>query len=236
MRRIGVVGGGRFGKTLASSLASAGIEVVLIDDHRETVEEVASSLAKAVIGDATQTDALLEAGMGDCDTVVVTISENVEASILATMALKEIKVPHVVARAFSEIHGRVLTKIGADRVVNPARDMALRLAKSLAVASLRDYIEVAEGISILEVNAAPEWHGRTLAETGMRNQYGVMVLAINRRRGDSGKVKTVTAPAGDDRILEGDTLIVFGPDDKLRNFEKRALPTSGSEPAATSEA
>ena len=223
MRRIGIIGGGRFGTALAKGLSSQGIEVILLDEQRQTVEMLAPCVAKAVIGDATRVELLIEAGMRECDAAVVTISENMEGSILATMALKELRVPYVVARAFSEMHGRVLEKVGADRVVYPARDMALRLAKSLVASSVHDYVEVAEGISVLEVTAPRSWHGKSLAETGIRNRYGVMVLAINRWNGDKANRQTVIAPSGGDVIREGDTLVVFGPDPKLQAFEQNAL-------------
>lgn len=220
-RRIGIIGVGRFGKALALDLASHGIEVILLDEKRPQIELLAPSVAKAVIGDATRTDVLVEAGMCGCDAVVVTISENMEASIMATMALKELGISYVVARAFSELHGRVLEKIGADKVVYPARDMALRLAKSLAVASVHDYVEVSEGISVLETKAAPAWHGKSIMESGIRNRFGVMVLAINRAAGDDGsKRKKLIAPTGDDIIQRGDSLVVFGTDEKLQEFEK----------------
>ncbi|MBN1554464.1 MAG: TrkA family potassium uptake protein, partial [Phycisphaerae bacterium] len=146
--------------------------------------------------------------------------------VLTTMALKEIDIPYVVARAFSERHGRVLEKVGADRVVYPARDMALRLAKSLMASSVYDYVEVAEGISVLEVRAPAHWHGKSLAGTGIRSQFGVMVLAINRHNGDKSTRQSIIAPSGDDVIQDGDTLVVFGPDAKLQAFEKNALTTS----------
>ena len=223
MRRIGVIGGGRFGQALAQSLATERIDVVLLDERRSAVESLAPSVAKAAIGDATDMDVLVEAGFKECDAVVVTISEKMEASILCTMALKEIQVPYVVARALSETHGRVLEKIGADRIVYPARDIAFRLAKSLIASSVYDYVEVAEGISVLEVKAPENWHGKTLVETEIRNRFGVMVLAINRRKEGKAARTSVIAPSGDDLIYEGDMLIVFGPDTKLQAFEKKAL-------------
>ncbi|MDT8390852.1 MAG: TrkA family potassium uptake protein [Lentisphaeria bacterium] len=224
MRRIGIIGGGRFGTALAESLTSQGIEVVLLDEKRQAVELLAPTVAKAIIGDATSVEALVEAGMKDCDAVVVTISENMEASILATMALKEIGIPYVVARAFSEMHGRVLEKVGADRIVYPARDMALRLAKSLVASSVHDYVEVAEGISVLEVPAPKHWYGKSLIETGIRTRFGVMVLAIKRWNGENNDRKSLIAPAGDDTIKERDTLVVFGADTKLQTFEKDIIP------------
>lgn len=223
MRRIGIIGVGRFGKALALHLAGQGIEVVLLDERREPVEALAPSVAKALIGDATRKEVLVEAGMHECDAVVVTISENMEGSILTTMGLKEIGVPCVVARAFSEMHGRVLERVGADRIVYPARDMALRLGKSLVASSVHDYVEVAEGISVLEVKAIPAWHGKSLAETEIRNRFGVMVLAINRWNGGSGERQPVIAPSGDDLVAEGDTLVVFGSDANLQLFERNAL-------------
>ncbi len=176
-----------------------------------------------MIGDATRQGILEQAGISECDTAVVTISENMEASILVTMALKELKVPYVVARALSETHGKVLLKVGADKVVYPARDIALRLARTLAVSSVHDYVEVAEGISVLEIEVPERWYGKNIVDTAIRSSFGVMVLAINRNRKENDGSKTVIAPSGDDVIFPGDRLLVFGTDAKLKAFEEGTM-------------
>ena len=101
--------------------------------------------------------------------------------------------------------------------------MALRLGKSLVASSVHDYVEVAEGISVLEVKATRDWHGKSLVETGIGNRFGFMVLAINRWNGSGAGRLAVIAPSGDDVIREGDTLVVFGPDAKLQAFERNAF-------------
>lgn len=216
MKRIGIIGAGRFGSTLAENLVERGAEVILLDRDKEVIQRLSAvPLMRAIQGDATNEKALTEAGFKDCRATVVAISENMEASIMATVMLKEMNVPMIVAKAGSDIHGKVLERIGADTVVYPEKDRARRLARSLLASSALDIFEVADGVSIAEMKVSDELAGKTLGEAGIRRQYGVTVLVIRRAPDAHGKQKNLVGPTAEDRIEKGDTLIVFGADKQV---------------------
>lgn len=219
MQRVGIIGGGRFGSALASCLVQRGVEVVMLDRDRGIVQRMMSVVSRAVEGDATELQTLIEAGFERCDTAVVAIGTDLEGSILATMNLKELKIRQVVAKAATELHGSVLQRLGADRVIYPDRDMAIRLARSIAAPSILDYIELSGGASIVEMKAPPELVGKTLGEAKIRNIYGVHVLAL-RHKGVDRAEETTIAPSGSDTINEGDTLVLFGPDERIRTMSQ----------------
>ena len=214
MKRIGIIGAGRFGMALAESLANAGAEVVLIDRNRPAMQ-MAGEFATALQGDATQPHVLEEAGFGECDVVVVAIGSNMEASVMATANCKELGVPKVVAKATSELHGKILRRIGADSVIYPDRDSAHRLAMSIANHNVIDFFEVSEGYSIAEIATPEDIRGKTLAEADLRKRTGVTVLCIRRPAADAKKPRKVIVPQADDVLNADDRLIVFGETRKL---------------------
>jgi trk system potassium uptake protein TrkA len=221
MRRIGIIGGGRFGSTLALSLAQQGVDVLLMDRDREIVQRLSEGVGKAAQGDAADAAALAAAGFADCDIVVVCMGSNLEASILATMALKDLRVPRVVAKASSDTAGKVLERVGADQIVYPERDHAVRLARVLGARTVLDYVGVSNGSAIIEMEAPERFIGKPLSETRIRSVYGLTVLEIQKTRSlmNEGPQKVV-APSGDDVIISGDILVLFGPEEALRRFEK----------------
>lgn len=215
MKRIGIIGAGRFGQSLAESLAEKGAEVLLIDENRETIQELSEYVTKAVQGDATNPRALTDAGFQDCDTVVVAIGSNIEGSIMATVNCKELGIPTVVAKAVSDMHGKVLKRVGADIVVYPNKDRATRLARSLLARNPIDLFEIADGISVAEI-AAPEFIiDKTLAEASVRQKYGVTVLAIRRLAEDPRLPRQLIIADGGEKIQREDRLLVFGADKKI---------------------
>ena len=214
MKRIGIIGAGRFGMSLAESLANAGTEVLLIDRNRPAMQN-ASEFATALQGDATQQHVLDEAGFAECDVVIVAIGSNMEASIMATANCKELGVPNVVAKATSELHGKILRKIGADSVVYPDRDSAHRLARAIANHAVVDFLEVSEGYSIAEIDVPDGVRGLTLAEADLRKKSGVTVLCIRRVDEDPKKPRKIVIPQASDTLEPGDRLIVFGETRKL---------------------
>ncbi len=214
MKRIGIVGAGRFGMALAESLANAGTEVLLIDRNRPAMQN-ASEFATALQGDATQPHVLEEAGFGECDLVVVAIGSNIEASMMVTANCKELGVPNVVAKATSELHGKILRRIGADTVVYPDRDSAHRLARAIANHDVIDFLEISDGYSIAEIDVPEARRGKTLAEANFRSATGMTVLCIRRAAADPMKPRTVVIPQADSVLQPDDKLIVFGETRKL---------------------
>ena len=175
----------------------------------------ASEFVTALQGDATQPRVLEEAGFGECDVVVVAIGSNVEASVMATANCKEMGVPRVVAKATSELHGKILRRIGANSVVYPDRDCAHRLARAIANHDLVDFLEVSEGYSIAEIGVPDGVCGKSLAEADLRRRTGVTVLCIRRAGEDPSRPRRAIFPQAGDVIEQGDRLIVFGETKKL---------------------
>ena len=202
--------------SLAESLSNAGTEVLLMDRNRPAMQN-ASEFATALQGDATQPHVLEEAGVGECDLVVVAIGSNIEASMMATANCKELGLPNVVAKATSELHGKILRKIGADSVIYPDRDSAHRLARSIANHEVIDFLEVSEGYSIAEIDVPDGVRGKTLAESDFRNATGVTVLCIRRADEDIAKPRKVIIPQASDTLQSDDKLIVFG---ETKNLDK----------------
>lgn len=221
MRRVGVIGGGRFGTTLAMELTQIGVEVLFMDRDRESVQRLSERVAKAVQGDASDPQALEEAGFASCDIVIVAVGSNVEASIMATMALKDLQVPRIVAKASSETHGKVLDRIGAHQIVNPERDRAIRLARTLTAKSILEYFQVDTASGIIEVEAPDEFIDKSVAVTGIRSQYGLAVLGIRRAPDANGVRENLCVPSGAEIIRRGDVLVLFGPEEHLRAMEKK---------------
>ena len=193
---------------------------MVIDRSRDIIDHMAGVVAKAMEGDATEEGTLDAAGFRDCDIAVVAVGSDMESSVLATLMLKEMKIPCIIAKAASDIHGKVLQKVGADRVVYPDRDVAARLARSLVSPSVLDYVEVAEGISVLEIAAPLEFVGKSLGELQIRKNYGVTVLVLRRAQPTEGKQETIVSPDADDTVELGDTIVIFGLDEKLRRLEQ----------------
>lgn len=210
-RQFAVLGLGRFGSSVARTLHELGHEVLAIDKDEERIQEMADFVTHAAQCDATDEAALQSLGIRNVDVGVVAIGE-LQASILATLALKEAQVPEVVAKATSRIHGEVLRRVGADRVVFPERDMGVRLAHSLVAANLIDYIELSPGFNVAEFLAPPEWQGKNLQELDLRRRFNVHIVAIK------GENRVTTLPSGEDRVHEGDFVIALGPAEVLERL------------------
>ncbi|NLF22158.1 MAG: TrkA family potassium uptake protein [Lentisphaerae bacterium] len=215
MKRIGIIGSGRFGEALIDSLSEKGAEMLLIDQSPERIQFLADLVTKAVQGDATNARTLKEAGFDTCDVVVICIGNNMEGSIMAAVNCKDLGVPTVVAKAVSDLHGKVLKRVGADIVVYPDRDRAQRLARSLLSRSPIDLFEITDGVSVAEVIPPDDLVGRTLIEGNVRQKFGVTVLAIRRAAEDPRLPRKVIITTGSEKILKDDRLLVFGSDIRI---------------------
>jgi trk system potassium uptake protein TrkA len=211
-RTFGVIGLGRFGYHVARTLAQGGAEVIACDVDEEKVREVSEYVSLAYVLDATDAKALKESGIANVDTAVVSIGENIEASILIVVQLKELGVKEVVAKAITPLHGRVLEKLGVDRVVYPEKEMAIRVAHSLLAGEFIEEIPIGEKHSLFELKAFDFMLGKTLRELDVRRRFGVSVLAI--KRGEN----LIVNPMGDEKILPGDILVVLGTTEQLSSM------------------
>ena len=210
MKRIGIIGAGRFGLSLAEALSEAGIEVLLVERNGSLVQNASNIVTYAVQGDATNSRVLEEAGVRECDAVVVAIGSNIEASMLATANCREMGVKNVIAKATSEMHGKILEKLGADQIVYPDRESAHRLARHITNHGAFDLLELSEGVSLAEINVPESCRNKTLAEADLRKKTGVTVLCIRRLDKKPRNPRIVVIPGPNDLILPDDKLIVFG--------------------------
>ena len=208
-RTFGVIGLGRFGYHVARTLAQGGAEVIACDVDEEKVREISEYVSLAYVLDATDAKALKESGIANVDTAVVSIGENIEASILIVVQLKELGVKEIVAKAVNPLHGKVLEKLGVDRVVYPEKEMAIRVAHSLLAGEFIEEIPIGEKHSLFELKAFDFMLGKTLRELDVRRRFGVSVLAI--KRGEN----LIVNPMGDEKILPGDILVVLGTTEQL---------------------
>lgn len=210
MRRVGIIGAGRFGMALAQSLVESGTEVLLLERDSGLVQAALDVVAESVQGDATVERTLEEAGFGECDVAVVAIGSNIEASTLALANCKELGIPQVYAKASSELHGKILLKLGADQVIYPDRDSAHRLAHTVMSGGAFDLLEISEGCSIAEIDVPESCAGKTLAQADLRKKTGVTVLCIRRLDENPKKPRQILIPGPNDTIRTEDKLIVFG--------------------------
>lgn len=219
IKRIGIIGSGRFGEALVQALAAQGAEVVLMDTDRRKIQELSEYVTKAYEGDASNIHALEEAGFAACDTVVVAIGENIEGSIMATVNCKDLGIRTVVAKAATDVHGRVLRRVGADVVIFPNRDRAQRLARSLLSTSQVDLFEIADGLCAAEIQAPDGLTDKTLAEADVRKAYDITVLAIRRLDDvDPAAPRQLLIPSADTPIRSDDHLLVCGTAEKIDAF------------------
>ncbi|MGI5869134.1 MAG: potassium channel family protein [Kiritimatiellia bacterium] len=219
-KKIGIIGGGRFGMTLAQSLAEKAVDVTLVDNDWNVVESLAKTTIRAVHGDGSLPATLREAGFIDCDMAVVAISSSLECSTLATINCKDLGIRRVIAKAASDLHGRVLSKIGADIVVYPDRDRAFRLAKHIIANAPIDIFEIAEGYSVGETSVPKSLVGKTVIEGNVRQTHGVTVLAIRRVKDDDTSQRKTIIIEGHEKLLEDDILVVFGSDASLEKLSR----------------
>ena len=210
MKRIGIIGAGRFGLSLAEALSDAGVEVLLFERNGTLVQNASSIVTYAVQGDATNARSLEEAGFKECDVAVVAIGSNMEASMLATANCREIGVRNVIAKATSEMHGKILEKLGADQIVYPDRESAHRLARHINNHGAFDLLELSEGVSLAEINVPESCRDKTLAQADLRKKTGVTVLCIRRLDENPRHPRAVIIPGPNDRVQADDKLIVFG--------------------------
>lgn len=213
-KQIAVLGLGRFGASVARTLVEQGHEVLGIDADADLVDQFSDELTHAMVADCTDEAALRSLGLRNMDAAVIAIGHDVQASILATVLLKEMGVPLVVAKAFSDLHGRTLAKVGADKVVYPERDMGARVAHSLLTGAVTDYIELSPEFTIMEMAAPQRIVGKSLRELNLRARFGLNIMAI--KKGE----QINAAPLATDLVEAGDVLVLLGSNDSVARLER----------------
>jgi trk system potassium uptake protein TrkA len=206
-----VIGAGRFGAAVATTLYNLGHEVVVIDRDEDAVETIMNQVTHAAIVDATDEDALRKLGAGNFDAVVVAIGENLEANILATVAAKSVGARHVVSKVASGLAARVLARVGADEVIRPEHDMGIRVAKQLATPSILDAFNLGTEHGVIEIEVRPSLSG-SLEGLRLRNRFGVQVIAVNR----GGKLEI--GPPATYELKPGDKVVLIGSNEAVERI------------------
>ncbi len=209
-----VLGLGRFGASVAKNLGEMGYDVLAMDSSEALVEEISPFVTQAVQGDVTDEAALEAVGVRNFDVAIVSIGANVRDSILVCVLLKEQGVPYILAKATDELHGKVLTKIGVDRVVYPEREMGLRIAKSLVSSNVMELMELSSDAQIVEITLPEAWRDRTIGSLDVRNRYGVSILAVHRA------AEFIVSPGAATTLLSGDTILILGKPEAVNSLSE----------------
>lgn len=175
-----VFGLGRYGRAVAKELVESGAEVLAIDIHDDIVNDVSSEIPLCKCADITEPEVVKQLGISNIDVVIIATASNLEASVMATMLCKEAGVKTVIAKCSDEMHQKILSRVGADKVVFPEKESGVRLAKNLLSSGFVDIIELSKDVSMIELNVKPEWVGKTLVELNLRKKYSINVVAIKR--------------------------------------------------------
>jgi trk system potassium uptake protein TrkA len=202
---------------VALTLAEEGCQVLCIDSDPERVAATKGFTTHSVQADVTDEESLRAIGMREIDVAIVSLGQNMEAAVMVILLLKELGVKEIIAKAVTPLHGRILQKIGADRLVFPERDMGRRVAESLVSPNILEHLEVSKGCSVVELVAPGIFAGRSIRDLAVRSRYGVTIVAI-RKKGERGE-RTVMNPGPEEVIDKGDILVIIGHDPNLNKLK-----------------
>ena len=225
-RQVMVIGLGRFGTSLVKSLSLLGYEVLAVDIDQRRTEAVASEVTHATQADATSEEALKDLDAGSFDVAIVAIGSVIESSVLSTILLKNFEIPYIIARANNELHGKILTRIGADTVVYPELDAGTRLAHLVRARNVVEYISVARNFGISKITIPQYFSGHKLSEIGFTQNSDKGITLILLQRGDD----IILNPKMSEVLRQEEVLIVAGQDDDLDQLLLKASEKYGEKP------
>lgn len=216
-KQFAIIGLGRFGGSVCKELFRMGHEVLAIDNNEDRVQNYSNYSTHSVVANGTDESTLQSLGIRNFEHVIVAIGDNIQASILCTLLLKELNVKQVWVKAQSHYHHKVLEKIGADRIIHPEHDMGIRIAHYLVSEKVIDYIELSSEFSIFELKATPRVIGKTIVDLELRARFGCTIIGI--KRGE----EVIISPLPDQVVNENDILIIVGHNNNLKKFEEEGL-------------
>lgn len=213
MKNFVVIGLGRFGLCVAKQLTRLGHDVLAVDKDGAVISEIADHVSRAVIGDATDFSVVESLGVNSFDAAIVGAGDNLEASVMTTALLKENGAPYIVAKAKNEMHGKILKKVGADRIVYPEEEIGDRVARQLSNTGIVDMLDLSDDCSVAEITVPEKWTGKSIRDINVRAKHGVNIIAV--RTGE-----TLNVQFSPDLILEKEHILVLIGDnqaiDKIR--------------------
>lgn len=209
-----VFGLGRFGTSVAITLAESGCEVLVVDDNEDKINEIAPFVTHAVRAHITDGDTLKTLGIKNFDGAVVAIGEDLEASVMTTILVKELGIPYILAKAQSDIQAKILKKVGADMVVFPEKETGVRIANNLIMGNFFDAVELSSTFSLIECDPLKDWIGKSLKELNLRARYKVNVIAIKRYD------EINVTPDANEPIEADDVMIFIGQNEYLNNLQE----------------
>lgn len=216
MKRFVIVGLGNFGFTVAKSLSENGHDVIAMDLDGALVDRLAAFVSQAAVGDATDVETLQRIGATEADAAIVSTGDEIASSILATMALQDLRVRDIFVKVVSKDHARVMKRLGVTDVVFPERDTAIALATRVSGSALLNYVRLGAGFSLQEMGVPASWHGKTIRELNLRQRYDISIVALHDVLTD----KMTATPNPDYVLKDSDTLIVAGHDAALKRAAK----------------
>ena len=227
MKQFAVIGLGKFGIKVALTLSEKGGQVLVVDEDIRKVEEIKDLVSQAVCLDSTDEDAMRAAGLEDVDAAIVGAGDNLEHSILTTAILKKLGVPHIVARASSDLHAQILERVGATRIINVEEQMGVQVARGIIAPAIQEQFALATGHSLAEVVPRPELIGQSIGKINFRQTYGVNIIAIQKRvpmvtpeGANAFRTEINDLPKPTDVIEEDDVLVVVGSDESIERLAR----------------
>ena len=215
MKRVVVIGLGIFGFNLGKDLFEAGLEVIAVDKNKDLVQKIRDFSTKAVVADATEKEVLEAIGIEENDVIIVSFGEDLAASTILTLHLKEMNVRTIIVKAPNEDHKRILEKVGATEVVIPEREMAAKIARSLISPNVMDYLPLTREYTICEIAPPASFVGKSIAEIQLRKKYNIGLLASRDVLTD----QITMIPGGDFVVKDSDILVVIGKEKDIQNLK-----------------
>lgn len=210
-----VFGLGRFGSSVAKQLEANGCTVLAVDNNAKKINAISDYVTHSACLDITNEEAMSELGLSNFDGCVVSIGHNLEAAIFAVIAAKEHGIKKVICKAYDQMQGKILTKVGADEIIYPEREMGRHLANNLAFENMLDTVELTSDYSIADVPVLKEWVGKSLADIRLRDRYHVSAIALKHDR------ELEISPSATKKFIDGDILVLLGTNETLKKFANK---------------
>lgn len=215
MKRVVVIGLGIFGSQLARQLYESGLDVIAVDKNKEVVQKIKDYSTKAVLADASDKEVLESIGVNENDVVVISFGEDLSASTLLTLHLKELKVKTIIVKVPNEDYKRILLKVGASEAIIPEREMANRVARSIISPSVLEYLPISEDYTIVELAPPTGFIGKSLTDLDLRKKYNLQVIAIR----DVLTEKLQLVPQATSILKHSDVLVVIGREEDIQKVK-----------------